>query len=103
MIKIFLDDIRESPYGWTKTKTPTDTIFLLKNYIVDEISLDHDLGLENETGYDVITWIERQVFTNNYIPPKIHVHTSNPSARDKMNRAVRRIEKEITKDEERTI
>lgn len=82
-MKIFLDDERSPPKDWILTKTATDTINLLKNNYVEEISLDHDLGIE-ETGYDVLLWIEEMVFLNNYIPPKINIHTSNSSARIKM-------------------
>lgn len=82
-MKIFLDDERSPPKNWILTKNVKDTIDLLKNNYVEEISLDHDLGID-ETGYDVLLWIEEMVFLNNYNPPKINIHTSNPSARIKM-------------------
>ncbi|WP_309295279.1 cyclic-phosphate processing receiver domain-containing protein [Aeromonas caviae] len=42
-----------------------------------EISLDHDLGDDGRgTGYDVILWIENEVMTNYFIPPKIHIHSA---------------------------
>jgi len=93
-MKVYLDDERLCPYGWSKVETATDAIFLLKHYDVYEISLDHDLGMDNETGYDVLLWIEEQVFLNCYKPPKIYIHTANPSARIKMENAVKNIKKE---------
>ena len=60
-----------------------------------EVSLDHDLGLEEDvgTGYDVLTWIEQRVATDgSYAPPEIHIHTSNVAARERMGSAVRGIE-----------
>lgn len=92
-MRIFLDDIREAPEGWKHTDNATDTIVLLLMNDVSEISLDHDLGDEwqNGNGYEVLKWIEKQVFLNNYIPPKIHIHTSNPAARIRMESALKKI------------
>lgn len=94
-MKIFLDDERQAPKGWKQTYNANDTIILLMIKDVDEISLDHDLGDDKKfgTGYDVLNWIEKQVFLHGYIPPKIHIHTANPSARVKMEAAARNIRK----------
>ena len=60
--RIFLDDIREAPGGWHRTKTAKETIDLLAKYDspVDEISLDFDLaasGPEAGSGGDVgVVW-----------------------------------------------
>jgi len=95
MIKLFLDDERQVPdNSWLKVKTVKDAINFLKNNIVDIISLDHDLGTDKECGYDVLLWIEEQVFTNsNFVLPEIKIHTANPSARIKMKLALKRITK----------
>ena len=50
------------------------TIALLEHGDVDELSLDHDLGLVDEsgrelTGYDVLLWIEAKVVSDELIPP----------------------------------
>ena len=93
-MKIFLDDERSCPAGWIRTRFPSVVIHLLENYGVDEISLDHDLGDDEYigTGYDVLLWIEEKVFTDiNYVPPKISVHTANPSAYIKMEQALKNI------------
>lgn len=93
-MKIYLDDERETPEGWTRCYWPDEVIELLKGDIpVSEVSLDHDLGDdERGTGYDVLTWIEEQVVTNNYVPPKLKVHSANVSARIKMALAIQSIE-----------
>ncbi|MFH1903509.1 MAG: cyclic-phosphate processing receiver domain-containing protein [Candidatus Omnitrophota bacterium] len=86
-LKIWLDDERdpkdwERP-GWTWVKTATECIELLKKGNVEEISFDHDLGEFNgkneKTGYDVIKWIEEEVFTNkDYLPPReMDAHSAN--------------------------
>ncbi len=78
-MKIFLDDIREAPEGWTRVHTYEEAIEGLKTGKVEQISLDNDLGTEKE-GYDVAKWIEQQTFETNFRPPKIRVHSSNPVA-----------------------
>ena len=62
-MKVYLDDLRDTPPGWARAFTAQEAIELLRTGTVDEIDLDHDLGVESEvgTGYDVLTWIENQV------------------------------------------
>ncbi|MCJ7713025.1 hypothetical protein MUO66_01000 [Candidatus Bathyarchaeota archaeon] len=92
-MKVYLDDKRETPEGWIRVYWPKEAIDILKQGSVEEISLDHDLGDDQRgTGYDVIKWIEEQVITNNFKPPKIKIHTANCSAREKMEAGVRSIE-----------
>ena len=92
MLKLYLDDERETPEGWTRVYWPDEAIEYLKQGNVKEISLDHDLGDDRRgTGYEVLLWIEEQVITNNFKPPKIRIHTANSSAREKMEAGVRTI------------
>ncbi|HHQ4693522.1 cyclic-phosphate processing receiver domain-containing protein [Aeromonas hydrophila] len=84
-MKLYLDDERKTPVGWVRVFWPEEAIAWLKTEMVTEISLDHDLGDDDRgTGYDVILWIENEVMTNNFIPPQIHIHSANVSARRKM-------------------
>ena len=107
-VKIWLDDIRSAPGGWIRTKTVDETIEELRTGLVEELSLDHDLGEvpdgmgydEDENGYTVLLWIEEQVFNHNFTPPKIKLHTDNASARVKMKMAIRTIEKMHRKNKE---
>ena len=95
-MKIYLDDTRQVPdESWTLTKTVKETIKHLIQGEVEEISLDHDLGdEENETGYDVLLWIEEKVYLAGYIPPQtIRIHTMNNVARKKMEQALNSIVK----------
>lgn len=87
-MKVYLDDERETPDGWWRTYTVAETIRALQTLRVTELSLDHDLGLPDEDGYDVLLWIEEEVVRNGYKPPIIHVHTANPPARKRMLMAV---------------
>lgn len=97
-MKVYLDDERTEPRGWFRVKTAKEAINVLKNNNVDVISLDHDLGYpDNGTGYDVLVWIEMNVFDGNYTPPEILIHTANPSARIKMIQGVEAINKRLNK------
>jgi ribosomal protein S18 acetylase RimI-like enzyme len=88
-MKIFLDDERPSPEGWTLVRWPDEVIALLQSGTVEELSLDHDLGDdERGTGYHVLLWIEEAVATRGFRPPRIRVHSANSSARQKMEAAV---------------
>jgi len=104
-MKVYLDDERVAPNNWIKVTTAQQTIQLLQSNNVVELSLDHDLGDQNicdcGNGYDVLLWIEEQVFTNNYIPPSMKVHSANTSARIKMEGAIQAIEKFIRSRNER--
>lgn len=101
-MKIYLDDVRETPPGWTRTYTAPETINLLwreREYEVEALSLDHDLGVTRENdptgignGYDVLLWLEEQVALGLMDPPdEIAIHSSNAGARKKMEQAIDRI------------
>ncbi|WOE81994.1 cyclic-phosphate processing receiver domain-containing protein [Pseudomonas protegens] len=93
-MKIYLDDERQTPQGWIRTYWPDEVIALLKAGGVEEISLDHDLGDDlRGTGYDVILWIEEAVALNGFRPPRIHIHSANASAVEKMRAGVQAIDR----------
>ena len=93
-MRVFLDDERSTPDGWVRVYWPEEAIALLKLGLVDEISLDHDLGDDSRgSGYDVILWIEEAVALNSFEPPKILVHSANASAREKMVAGIAAIER----------
>jgi hypothetical protein len=84
-MKIWLDDKKDAPRGWQRCYWPDEVIDYLARGLVTEVSLDHDLGDDDRgTGNDVIIWIENRVATTDFVPPLIHVHTENSSARPKM-------------------
>lgn len=93
-MKVYLDDERATPEGWTRVYWPEEAIDLLKTNKVTEISLDHDLGDDDHgTGYDVLLWIEEAVVTEGFKPPEMYVHSANSSARAKMQQAIDQINK----------
>ncbi|MBX3711899.1 MAG: hypothetical protein KF800_08080 [Lysobacter sp.] len=84
-MRVYLDDERATPEGWTRVYWPDEAIALLETGNVAEISLDHDLGDDARgTGYDVVAWIEEAVVTRGFVPPIVRVHSANPAARVRM-------------------
>jgi hypothetical protein len=93
-MRIYLDDERATPAGWTRACWPDEVIELLKAGGVEELSLDHDLGDdERGTGYDVVLWVEEAVALHGFVPPRMRVHSANSSAREKMEAGIRAIER----------
>lgn len=93
-MRVFLDDERVTPEGWTRVWWPDEAIALLQSGEVTEISLDHDLGDDARgAGYDVVLWIEEAVVLRGFVPPKISVHSANSSAREKMQAGIEAIER----------
>lgn len=78
-MKLYLDDYRKPPNGWTLATTADECIEVLKSGLVTELSLDHDLAGE-KTGYEVVKWMVE----NNVFPPLIIIHTMNPVGRQRM-------------------
>ncbi|MEW9583183.1 cyclic-phosphate processing receiver domain-containing protein [Paraburkholderia sp. DGU8] len=92
-MKVFLDDLRETPAGWVRAYWPEEVNCLLEACNVDEVSLDHDLGDDaHGTGYDVIVWIEEAVAIGGFTPPRIIVHSANSAAAARMEAGIRAIE-----------
>jgi hypothetical protein len=81
-MRVWLDDVRVAPSGWTWVKTSADAIALLAAGGVEEISLDHDLGddVVNGTGYSVVCWIEEAVATRAFAPPRMQSTARTSSA-----------------------
>lgn len=91
-MKVFLDDIRDTPQGWIRTFTVEQTIEILKTRQVLELSLDNDLGEGLLEGHKVLDFLEEQVYTDSTFPiPEITVHSSNASRVSYMFRAMKNI------------
>ena len=94
-MKIYLDDERKTPPGWIRCYWPDEVIALLQQHEVEVVSLDHDLGDDDRgTGYDVLQWIEEACVTQKFVPPKLQIHSANPPARLRMEKAIEAIDKQ---------
>jgi hypothetical protein len=96
MRSLWLDDVRTPPGPeWFWVKTSLDAIKALRAEEFEKISLDHDLGEDAGNGYEVLQYIEAEVFKDpGYRAPKtILVHSANTVARKRMLQAVESIER----------
>lgn len=98
-LNVYLDDESPTPEGWFGVKWPDQAIELLASGCVNSISLDHDLGDdERGTGYDVVIWIERQMFEGGFQAPYMQVHSANSSARAKMEAGIEAISRRARRE-----
>jgi hypothetical protein len=89
MFNVYLDDLRQGPFNgqnsdvefykywqtWIVCRSTSQVVDLLKAGLVDRLSLDHDLGDNMPTGYDLCKWMG----DNNCWPKgDIVIHSSNP-------------------------
>jgi hypothetical protein len=74
MINVFLDDTRPCPKGFYLARTVEQCVQYLNNYKIDVLSLDHDLGFQQPTGFDLAKYmVSRRLFANQII-----IHSANP-------------------------
>ena len=100
-MKVWLDDMREAPEGWVRTRTPQETIELLKTGKVEVLSLDHDLSFDDSigTGYDVLLWLEKEAVTKKLdTVPDMRVHSANSGARPRMELAIEQIKRLVERN-----
>ena len=95
-MKIFLDDIRDCPKGFTLCRTGEEAIKLL--YLLNKnedwfISFDHDLGENCLSGYDVASHIEKMVYNGVIKCPKWEIHSSNPIGRKRIEQTMQSAER----------
>ena len=92
-MKIYMDDARDTPQGWTRTYTVAETIAELRMRTVTHLSLDNDLGEGQDEGYKVLDWLEETVYNDMHFPmPEVYIHSSNASRVEYMHRALKSIE-----------
>lgn len=98
-MKIFLDDDAEYRHPdndtWTRAFTVEQAkdLFLKNPDDVDYLSLDNDLGFEEE-GKDFLNWLEYEYHSGTFVNfPMVRIHSANVSARDRMAATLNSIEK----------
>lgn len=96
MLKLWLDDIRPSPKGymWVESVEELIEIVDLARYAYGYfgrgseilVSLDNDLGEGMTEGYKFLDWMEECGIND----VSIHIHTSNPVAKERMKAIIER-------------
>lgn len=80
MINVYLDDWRRCPEGFVLAKNAEECLLLLEHEEVDILSLDHDLGIHEATGTDlVMEMVQRGLYAK-----RIFLHTSSLIGRQRM-------------------
>lgn len=96
-MKIWLDDVRQPPdASWEWHQEIIYAWQVIRNGLVSEVSLDHDLGDEQPTGYDLLKWIEESLMTDKIdkdCVPTMTIHSANPVGRKNMELAIENIKK----------
>jgi hypothetical protein len=88
-MKVWHDDIRPAPDGWTWARTNNDAKRLLLEHNVECISLDHDMGLDQldpespeahtwrgfseDNGMRLVEWM----VDNQLVPDEVIIHSWN--------------------------
>jgi hypothetical protein len=94
MINLYVDDLRDIPRDFSGARTYEEAILHLKAYPINILSLDHDLGEDEQgnllpTGDDLVNWIiEFGATKTPLIINSIYLHTDNPVGRERMYKAL---------------
>jgi hypothetical protein len=88
-LSMWLDDERPMPEGFDiHARTAEKAVEYLKSGVVSLVSLDHDLGDGNGTGYDVAKYIEESAFNGELLKMEVRVHSANPVGRMNIRRCI---------------
>lgn len=81
MINLYLDDCRDAPNNnFVIARNAFDALIILKYCKIGILSLDHDLGVNQPTGYDLVKiMVEKRLY-----PQEIYLHSANPVGRENM-------------------
>jgi hypothetical protein len=83
-MRLWLDNQRPAPAGWTAAKTLADAKRHLESQSVERISLDHDLD-NDETGLQLVEWMKD---TGHWPRFKPKVHSGNVEGAIAMKRLI---------------
>lgn len=90
-MKLWVDDIREAPdESWSVARTPLSAIRAISHFHFEEISLDHDSGLDDDTFASVAYYIACAYSDlPRHARPKVTIHSANPIGAEEMKMVLR--------------
>jgi hypothetical protein len=89
-MRVWLDDIRTAPNGWTHVKTVVEAQKMMETGQVTHLSLDHDLGGDGPDAYTLCLWMaENDVWPTDWVG----IHSANPVGRANMKAVINRYSK----------
>jgi hypothetical protein len=74
---LWVDDSKPCPEGYAVARTYDDALRMLRRFDYDVLYLDHDLGEDARTGYDLL----KQLVAENRVPPRVECISWNPVGR----------------------
>lgn len=80
MIHVFMDDLRPKPKGFVLARTGEECLLLLEDNQVDILSLDHDMGWAQPSGFEVV----QEMVRRSLFPREIYLHSSSSMGRMNM-------------------
>ncbi|ANY69148.1 cell division protein FtsJ [Paenibacillus sp. BIHB 4019] len=80
MIHLFLDDYRHCPKGFELALTAEQCKQMIDTQEIDILSLDYDLGWNQDTGAEVV----RHIVSTGRYPKQVFLHTSSAAGRVQM-------------------
>jgi hypothetical protein len=91
-MKIWLDDVRPAPEGYTHCRSVREAIETIEKWEktkkIELVDCDHDLGDYAYDGGDGIKLLDWLVERNTLYP--VRLHTMNPVGRENMQRIINR-------------
>jgi hypothetical protein len=88
-LSLWLDDERPMPEGFDiHARTANKAVEFINSGEIAIVSLDHDLGDGNGTGYDVAKYIEESAFNGKIPRMEVRVHSANPVGRMNIQRCI---------------
>lgn len=91
-MKIWLDDVRPAPPGWTWLRTVDETVHMLAQGNVEELSLDYHLTHSDPDRYGVEVLNHLYNLGRSEELPVVHIHSSNPFGAAHLSLVLRAIE-----------
>jgi hypothetical protein len=80
MVNVFMDDLRPCPKGFVLTRSVEQCKKLLNAKRIEILSLDHDMGFGEPTGFDLAKYMVK----HNKYAKQIIIHSANPFGRYRM-------------------
>lgn len=95
-MKLYVDDLRDIPKGTIGARTYEEAVhyFIAHNGHLKELSLDHDLGADDngnelKNGFDLV----KTMIQNQWYADEIYIHTDNPVGRENMYKSLLQAQK----------
>ncbi|MDI4645635.1 cyclic-phosphate processing receiver domain-containing protein [Cohnella hashimotonis] len=85
MINVYLDDVRPCPAGFVAAYSAEECLLLLREYEVDILSLDYELGYGQPNGFAVVAGL----IAAGTHPREVYVHSSSMMGRAQMVKGLR--------------